>query len=176
MNGKTAAVSMAEQIIGLLDQIDRVHYSQPLSIFNGATLGQHFRHIFDFYDCFVKGLPEMKLDYAARERNPMIEKDPAYANEAFSRLLPYLSELEEERDMSVRAHFDQDKGPLEHTMLKSSVGRELMFICDHAIHHLALIKVGLKWVAPGADLDENLGVAPSTLAYRKGHQAPNDQA
>lgn len=174
MNGRIAAQEMAEQIISLLTQIDKGDYCHPLPLFDGATLGQHFRHIFDFYDCFVKGLPGFELDYAARERNPMIERDPTFAHEAFSHLLPAMEGLDENKRMLVKAQVDSAGSPAGSTLVHSSVGRELMFIHDHAIHHLAIIKIGWKWLSPQADLDENLGVAPSTLAFRKGQQAPTE--
>ncbi len=174
MNGRIAALEMAEQIISLLRQIDRGDYCRPLPLFNDATLGQHFRHIFDFYQCFVKGLSECELNYASRERNPLIEKDPVFASEAFRSLLPELENLDENKKMLVKSHVESAGLSNGFSQFHSSVGRELMFIHDHAIHHLAIIKIGWKWLSPQTSLDENLGVAPSTLAFRKGRQAPTD--
>ena len=41
-----------------------------------------------------------------------------------------------------------------------------MYNLEHAIHHHALIKVGLK-IMTKIELPESFGVAPSTIQYRK---------
>jgi hypothetical protein len=48
---------------------------------------------------------------------------------------------------------------------RSSVSRELQFLLSHTVHHYALIAMTLR--AAGVELDEELGVAPSTLAYQR---------
>ena len=51
--------------------------------------------------------------------------------------------------------------------LASSVGRELGFAAHHAIHHLAMIKIGLRCHFPHIQIDRDLGVSPSTIKARK---------
>ena len=38
-----------------------------------------------------------------------------------------------------------------------------MFAYDHALHHLAIIKMGLLSAFPQIKVDENMGVSPATL-------------
>lgn len=42
-----------------------------------------------------------------------------------------------------------------------------MYNIEHTIHHLALIKVGLKLVYPDLDLPNHFGVAPSTIKFQQ---------
>ena len=50
--------------------------------------------------------------------------------------------------------------------VESTLDRELIYNIEHAIHHMAMIKIGLKVLAPELHLPENFGVAPSTIRYR----------
>ena len=47
----------------------------------------------------------------------------------------------------------------------SSVGRELISLSSHTIHHFALISLTLQ--ALGHSVDPDFGVAPSTLRYQR---------
>ena len=49
--------------------------------------------------------------------------------------------------------------------LMSSVGRELLTLSTHTIHHFALIAITLR--AHGVAVDPDFGVAPSTLRHRQ---------
>ncbi|MEY3050905.1 MAG: hypothetical protein RLY31_690 [Bacteroidota bacterium] len=55
----------------------------------------------------------------------------------------------------------------ERTEVDSTVGREMMFAHDHAIHHLAIIRMGLQHAAPDIRLDATLGYAAATVSYQK---------
>ena len=49
----------------------------------------------------------------------------------------------------------------------SNLDRELVYNIEHAIHHMALIKIGIKEVAPQLQLPEGFGVANSTIRHKK---------
>jgi uncharacterized damage-inducible protein DinB len=167
MNCKEGTIHIATQITTLLDQIDRYSYAKPLEIFSGSTLGQHFRHIVEFYHCLLQGIDNGLIDYANRQRNLNIEKDPVYAKQAFQEVLHAVEQLEENTELSVKADFSAENSKVR-PVVQSSVGRELMFAYDHAVHHLAIIKIGLQADAPQIEVEPNLGIAPSTVKYRAG--------
>ena len=174
MDCKEGTVNITRQINQLLKLVHPHAYSMPLKIFDGSTLGQHFRHIFDFYDCLLRGTSAGIVDYASRKRNERMEKDPRYAEQAYKQLEEACKELREDRPLMVCADFSSlltDGRP----MVGSTVGRELMFAYDHAIHHLALVKIGLKEAMPDVEVDEHLGVAPSTSKYRNGAVHPTSK-
>jgi hypothetical protein len=166
MNGKEGIIHIVKQINGILTHIEASLYQMPLDIYNGSSIGQHFRHIYDFFRCLAQGAAQEVVDYAQRERDLRIEQDPLFAQSAFVRELEYLLSLEEYTPVAVRADFSahHDLGRPEYP---SSVGREITFIHDHAVHHLAIIKIGLQAEAPDLLKDQNLGVAPSTVKFRQ---------
>lgn len=161
---------MIGQITDLLNSIDNQTYTKPLDIFNGSSIGQHFRHILDFYLCLIKGIESGIIDYAHRDRNPVMESDTEHAKAIFTHIIDSIEKLSEDKPIQVWGDFSNysfEESPL----LGSSIGRELMFAHDHAVHHLAIIKIGIEAAAPELNIDKNLGVAPSTVKHRSGAHA-----
>ncbi len=154
-----ALTDLTEQILRLLDRIEPENYRRPLREFDGSTLGQHFRHILEFYQCLAVGaLQNDGVDYAARQRNLLFEEIPGAAAAAFDDFLFDLQNFDCQQVIAVRAEF----GSCDRPAYQSTVGRELMFVYDHAIHHLAMIKIGLRTNFPEIRTEKNLGVSPST--------------
>lgn len=164
---------ITRRIIDLLETIDSRTYCQPLAIFNGSTLGQHFRHIFDFYHCLVRDSASGVIDYAARERRMAVENDPQIARQAFESLLDPLPALEEGKPLTVWGDFSHHPS-VERPKYQSSVGRELMFAYDHALHHLAIIRMGLQLVFPQYCPEDDLGLSPATIKYRMAGRQDED--
>lgn len=171
MNCKDGTFSMAIQIFGLLNLLDNHHYAAPLDVFNGSSLGKHFRHILDFYKSIIKGNYSGYIDYSDRERSTQVELDTACAKNAFDHILMAIKDLDEQKSISVRADFSHQVKE-DRPLVESSIGRELMFAYDHALHHLAMIKIGIRASMPGIQIDEALGVAPATLKYENGKTTP----
>ncbi|HUL69709.1 MAG TPA: hypothetical protein VLT17_05640 [Gemmatimonadales bacterium] len=132
-----------------------------------ASTGPHFRHILDHYRCFLRGLPSGRIDYDARDRDPMLETDPAQTRAALAEVSRELSELEPvQRDHRILVHVatsaDEDSAA---DWASSTIKRELLFLQSHTVHHFALIALLAR--TAGIELGEDFGVAPSTLAHRK---------
>ena len=51
-------------------------------------------------------------------------------------------------------------------MVESTLERELVYNIEHAVHHMAMIKIGLRQIAPEILIDKNFGVAQSTVNNR----------
>lgn len=164
MNLISESKAVIQQITGFLDIIDNQSYTKPLEIFSNSSIGQHFRHIHGFYDCFFKGIEEGTINYDKRERQPAIESDWCCCKDCFIAFNDQLDQLDIKSPITVVQGMHAD-GTEEG--IPSSVGRELMYAVDHAIHHLAIIKMGMRTNFPEIQIDQDLGVAPSTLEYRK---------
>lgn len=165
MNAKQGTYIIADQIITLLETIDDVAFQKAIPIFNGSTIGQHFRHILDFYTCLIKGLERPYVDYSFRERNPDLEKNAALARKKFEEIMTAIKPFDEDRVILIKADF-HDGDHAKHPLVTSSIGRELMYAYDHAVHHLAIIKIGLQVSFPDFPVHSDLGVAPSTIRYQ----------
>ncbi len=163
MQVNSAILAVVQQISHVLQQLEPHEYRRQLPEFEGSTLGQHFRHILEFFQCLEKGISSGMIDYAARERNLLYEDNPGIALSAFETFAEALPSLGLSENVEVRAEF----GGAERPCYPSTVGRELMFVYDHAIHHLAIIKIGLRCHFPEVQSDKDLGVSPSTIKARE---------
>lgn len=127
----------------------------------------HFRHVVEFYECFLEGLRDSLVDYSARKRDPRLEGSRAICAERICGIIRGLDThpaLHTEGWVRVRME-DEAGVELEDPYMMSSVSRELMMLSSHTIHHFALIGVTLR--AHGVEVDADFGMAVSTLQYRK---------
>ena len=168
MNYTTRLTEISTQLLSLLNQLDNTSYSQNLKILSNASIGQHFRHILDFYNCLIIGAATGRIDYAKRARNPQIETDIAFTKCFLEEMCKKMAKLEESQTIELSVDVLEEENAY---FVPSSIGRELLYAFDHTIHHLAIIKIGVENHFPNIQLSQELGVAPSTLKYRNQQQA-----
>lgn len=173
MNCKEGNFGLLGQVMDTLSHFEGEDYREPLGIFNGSSIGQHYRHIYDFYNCLLKGIEQGIIDYGDRERYPRIELEPQFALSVFAKLTVQMNSLNETDAVEVRADFSAEPG-IERPLVRSTIGRELMFAFDHTIHHLAMINIGILSAFPHLGTRENLGVAPSTIKHWSGQRAEKE--
>lgn len=164
MNCKEGAIQLIDQIIEIIEVVPTSAYSKSLDVFGGSTFGKHFRHIYDFFDCLIEQCGCSKVDYALRMRNESIETSPKVAIEHFNQIKGTMNGLCEEESLEVYADFAMVNG--ERPKVKTSIGREIMYAYDHAVHHLAIIKIGLRTEFPDVAINDNIGVAASTIEHQ----------
>ncbi len=164
MKCKQGALQLIDEIIDTLDVISDDIYTTSIDIFEGVTIGRHFRHIFDFFNCLAIQCEHDHIDYAQRERDAVIETNKEVSIQHFSNLKTSVEGLVESKVLSVYADFKSEDG--SRPEVKTTVGRELMYAYDHAIHHLAIIKMGLQSVDPSIPIKKDLGVAASTTFHQ----------
>ena len=146
-----------------LIQVNLEWLRQASDLLNGLSksafgeVSGHMRHILEFYECFLEGLPAGRIDYDARRRDQTLERSAVAACtriQALSDRLKTTPELRGDALIWVR---------LEESCATSSVGRELQVLSSHTVHHFALIALTLR--VHGVAVDPKFGMAPSTLRY-----------
>lgn len=167
MKAKDIAIQVLLDAREYLDRLSTEDYARPLDLLSGASIGQHTRHFVEFYQCLLAQIAnpvEPVIDYAARMRNLMIEADPVYTASLIDDLASQLSSLTEDVHCRLECaeHFSSEKS----YTVASSLERELIYNIEHTIHHLAIIKIGLKYLNPEIVLADHFGVAPSTVKYQ----------
>jgi uncharacterized damage-inducible protein DinB len=155
--------NMFDQINEVISVLNDEEFNTELKLFNGSSIGAHIRHIYDFYECVI--LAEEKIDYTCRKRNPEIEKFRLKAQEAYYKLLQNLPNINPKEKVKVIGDFSYQESDNE--VIVSTFGRELMYAFDHSVHHLAIIKMGIRAHFSSIKIDNDLGVAPSTIRYIK---------
>ena len=147
------------ELIDLLNQLSKREYSNPCIELSNATIGEHTRHIIEMFQCLEKQYDLGIVNYDNRERDILIQTD---ADCAIQNILEIKNNLEKEnKNIDLQQVIDG-----EEIVIKSNYFRELLYNLEHCIHHQALIKVAiLKF--ENVNIDENFGVARSTIEYRK---------
>ncbi len=161
---KTTAKENLIQLADLLNSISESDYTKKTNVLSGATIGQHIRHILEFYLLLVSGSFTGTICYDKRERDTRIENNPSFAREEIEKLLSGMDTLIEVEAVNLEADYTIE-GKSENRII-SSVGRELAYCIEHSIHHQAIIKAGLIAMGLSGITDTHFGVAYSTIRYR----------
>jgi hypothetical protein len=158
-----ANIRWLRQALRLLERLDDSVYSSTAPGFAPHRVGAHFRHVLEFYQCFLDGLDSSHIDYDARRRDESIERSRHTASVAVRSIIYALdTSAEQERIVWVRME-DAEASGVPESFMESSLSRELQALSSHTVHHFALIAVTLR--AHGVQMDPDFGMAPSTLRY-----------
>lgn len=149
----------------LIDRLSDSDFVAPSDPCHGSSIGQQVRHIIEHGEAVIAAR-DGEADYHHRSRDPGTEQSRANASLRLQRLMGALNELVEPaaNDAPVQVRYSlADESGGEEVSLMSSVGRELMFLQSHTIHHMALI--GIMARLQGSTVPTGFGVAPSTRRY-----------
>lgn len=166
MDAQNGTLLITRQMSALLEKLPLYVYTKPVSLFHGSTVGQHFRHILEFYTCLLEGCDAAYIDYSSRQRNDAISENPRIALRVLESVVNKIPQLNVQQVLKVESEFCEAADERRPAYL-SSMGRELQYAFDHAVHHLAIIRMGLESHFPEIPVEADLGVAPSTLKHRK---------
>lgn len=148
------------QLLGsVLKKLNNDQYSRKISFLGNASIGAHTRHIIELLKCTTNGYESGTVDYINRIRNQSLETDHWMALSEIEQLLLLVNK----QDKQMQLVTENAEGLLSKTVT-TTYFREIVYNAEHAIHHLALIRVALREL----NLDivgENFGMAYSTIRY-----------
>ncbi|MEO8255622.1 MAG: DinB family protein [Flavobacterium sp.] len=147
------------ELIGLLRQLPEKEYSRSCFELSGATIGEHIRHIVEMFQCLNRNYDSGFVNYDKRERNVLIQTNIDFAVQIILDIQNTI--FKENKNLELQQIID---GVV--VKIQSNYYRELLYNLEHCIHHQALIKVAVLQYKNIA-VDENFGVARSTIEYRK---------
>lgn len=159
---KELSVFILEQLENFIKLITDEEYQKKSTIFQGASPCMHIRHILEFYQCLIAGSDKNEIDYDKRKRNTLLETDKNEAIAILKQIKKKVSELKN-KPLQLIVNFESEGSA--HSSVTSSVERELTYNIEHAIHHMAIIKMGIAMQIPEFEFPENFDVAPSTIRY-----------
>lgn len=162
---KTSAKENLHQLEELVTVLGLKNYNKKSDVLSGATIGQHIRHILEFYLLLVSGSFTGTICYDKRERDLRLETDPEFAAVTIKRLLTGIETLEEAQPVRFEAEYCESSK--SQTTIGSSIAREIAYCLEHSIHHQALIKAGLIDLGLDNLVDAQFGLAYSTIQHRK---------
>jgi len=127
-----------------------------------SSVGGHVRHCLDHVEALLAIAANGTLNYDQRERGTEIETNRQAALDAIDRQARTLLTIpiHERRPLRLTALVSNSLPPVT---VETTVGRELVFVLSHTIHHNALIAVMARTL--GVPVPDGFGYAPSTLAH-----------
>jgi hypothetical protein len=148
----------------LLRMIDTEAYQWKDPQGCGASIGMHYRHVLEHFQCLLEGMESGRVDYDERRRSSELESSVDEAILATDNLMEEFRTLTADalqRECWVR--YSVAGGNDQPEEARSTFGREVMFCVGHATHHYALMKPLCAQLR--VDLPLEFGVAPSTLKH-----------
>jgi hypothetical protein len=153
------------QGLGLLFNLWDRTYSRMAEAPYGASIGGHYRHALEHFECLVRGIRSGEINYDARERNPRLETEVTYAAIATCDVLRAIKNYTEGGlAQPCKVINSVSYGSPQPAVMESNVGRELAYCVGHAVHHYAIIRLICSHL--GIEVPDEFGIAPSTLKHR----------
>jgi len=161
----TKAVNLLKQLEALALQLTHNQFASALPAILGGTVGQHMRHVLEFFEMLLEGTGNGLVAYDDRPHNALLEEDKNTACKQTRAMAGRIQRLTKDAPLKVRINFEAEEG--SGLLLQSSVARELAYTIEHAIHHMAMIKMAVNQHFPHIELPHDFGMAGATLRYRK---------
>lgn len=158
---KDSNTAILNQLRSVLGQLGTTDYKKHLKILN-SSIGQHSRHILEFYLCLFNGFDTGEVCYDTRQRDLQIENDLDYSITILDQIIEKLDGIQVNQNVNLVTSFEQDIAQV----VQSNYGRELVYLIEHTIHHLAIINIALQESFPNVIVPANFGVAFSTIKHR----------
>lgn len=165
MHLNQACKGILDQLEALVSQIKAEDYYKPIETLSHSTIGQHMRHTLEFFICLQKGVEQGKINYDKRAHDKLIETDKFLGLAAISRIRDFINRQKEDRTLELEVGYDLAKE--EFITINTTFTRELVYNIEHAVHHMALIKIGVREGAAYISLPSGFGIAASTIRYKE---------
>jgi hypothetical protein len=172
MSDLTRAVNtILDQLTDAVKQLSEVEYTSPSQTLSGSSIGQHLRHTLEFFICLESGFGKGVVNYDKRAHDHLIETNKQVALFTIDRIRSFVNEQMHDKSMLIEVGYDLASG--NNVQVETNYFRELIYNIEHAVHHMAIIKIGIREVAPRISLSPEFGVAASTIRHRAGvlHEA-----
>ena len=159
-----ACTNILKQLTDLLNQIRDEDFVKPATTLSDSTIGQHFRHTLEFFLCFENGYDKGVINYDKRSRDRLIETDRLIARSAIERIRQFVESIQEK---ALQLEVSYDIACDSFVTVETTALRELVYNIEHAVHHMAIMKIGVREIASYIALSPDFGIAASTIRHKE---------
>ena len=163
MNLSAACSDILTQLTDLVTQINEQDFTRPTETLGGSTIGQHIRHTLEFFICFENGYSRGVINYDKRAHDKLIESDKYIALTAINRIREFVSSFSD-KSLTLEVGYDLTNDDV--ATIETTATRELVYNIEHAVHHMAIMKIGVREIASYIKLSPDFGIAASTIRYK----------
>jgi len=164
MNLSEACSNILSQLTDLVDQIEEGDFVKPAETLSNSTIGQHLRHTLEFFMCFENGFDQGLINYDKRAHDKLVESDKFLALAAIGRIVDFVNNLND-KPLKLEVGYDLDNETF--LTIETTATRELVYNIEHAVHHMAIMKIGVREIASYIKLAPDFGIAASTIRYKE---------
>ncbi|MBX2955941.1 MAG: DinB family protein [Cyclobacteriaceae bacterium] len=165
MSVKNACCDILSQLTHLVNQLSEHEYSKPIESLGHSSIGQHVRHTLEFFICLEQGFGTGSINYDKRSHDKLVETDKYLALSTLNRINEFVTSNTQNKVLSLEMNYSLDQEIL--ISVETNYLRELIYNIEHAVHHMAIIKIGVREVVPHINLPSTFGIASSTLRYQE---------
>jgi DinB family len=169
MNLQRACALILTQLSDLVSQLSEQDFVRPAQNLSGSTIGQHLRHTLEFFICFEQGCAVGLINYDKRAHDKLIETDKFIALVAIQRINDFVQTQTQEIPLKLEVSYDLSKD--DFLTVDTNYTRELVYNIEHAVHHMAIMKIGVHEIAPAIILPSDFGIAASTVRHKESQVA-----
>jgi uncharacterized damage-inducible protein DinB len=159
-----ACTNILDQLADLLNQIRDEEFVQPAATLSGSTVGQHVRHTLEFFLCLEKGFEDGVINYDKRSHDKLVETDRLIALSTIERVNRFVQRI---REKTLQLEVGYDVASDNFVAVETTALRELVYNIEHAVHHMAIMKIGVREIASYISLAPDFGIAASTIRYKE---------
>ena len=165
MQLKNACLNILGQLADVVHQMDEKDFCRPSPTLSQSTVGQHLRHTVEFFICLEQGVEKGLVNYDKRNHDKLIESDKFIALAAIDRIREFVSNQHTDHPLQLEVGYDCNNDDCQ--TISTNYQRELTYNIEHAVHHMAIMKIGIREVAAYVTLSTDFGVAVSTIRYKE---------
>ncbi len=165
MQLSSAAGAILNQLSHLVEQLRDNDLLKPSRALSNSTIGQHLRHTLEFFICLEEGYAKGIVNYDKRNHDKLIETDKFIALGTIQRIIDFVNQQQQDQPLKLEVGYHPTSE--ESMIVETNYFRELTYNIEHAVHHMAIMKIGIREVAPYISLPADFGVAVSTLRYHQ---------
>jgi hypothetical protein len=159
-----ASIAILDQLSNVIGQLTETEFTHPSETLSSSSIGQHLRHTIEFFICLEQGYDKGIINYDKRAHDKLIEVNKEVALLAINRIRQFVFKQTEDKSLILEVGYDLNSD--ENVSVKTNYFRELTYNIEHAVHHMAIMKIGIREVAHHIITSPDFGVAASTLRYR----------
>ncbi len=158
-----ACQNILDQLSEAVQQMAEKDFIIPAPSLSDSSIGQHVRHTLEFFTCLQNGFESGVVNYDKRAHDKQIENNKKMVLESIRSIAEFVGRQTTDRKMFLEVSYEYEYS----VVIETNYFRELTYNIEHLVHHMAIMKIGIREVAPYVKIASDFGVAVSTIRFKE---------